>query len=81
MNVWSFIVYVIICRLKEVSEKLNRIGITSPAALAALKNSIKRVALGPSHIALLLDDGRVCRVSFSLIPERLDLSKNDPAKK
>ncbi|XP_046991563.1 E3 ubiquitin-protein ligase UBR5 [Schistocerca americana] len=67
-------------RLKEVSEKLNRFGVVTPAALANLKISVKRIVIGPTHFALLLDDGRVCRVSFSIISDRLDLSKNDSSK-
>ncbi|XP_069676360.1 E3 ubiquitin-protein ligase UBR5 isoform X2 [Periplaneta americana] len=67
-------------RLKEVSEKLNRFGCATPAALSNLKVAVKRIVVGPSHFALLLEDGRVCRVSFSIISDRLDLSKNDPNK-
>ncbi|XP_021934340.1 E3 ubiquitin-protein ligase UBR5 isoform X2 [Zootermopsis nevadensis] len=67
-------------RLKEVSEKLNRFGSATPAALSSLKIPVKRIVVGPSHFALLLEDGRVCRVSFSIISDRLDLSKNDPNK-
>lgn len=73
--------FVFFFRLKEVSEKLNRLGVLSPQAFSQLKVGVKRVALGPSHIALLLDDGKIYRVSFSLILDRLDLSKNDPTKK
>jgi len=65
-------------RLKEVSDKLNRFGYTNPAALCNLKVPVKQIVVGPSHLALLLEDGRVCRVSFSIISDRLDLSKNDP---
>ncbi|XP_044743814.1 E3 ubiquitin-protein ligase UBR5 isoform X2 [Chrysoperla carnea] len=64
-------------RLKEVSERLNRLGASPPAALAELRVGIRAIALGSTHIALLLDDGRVCRMQFSVIPERLDLSRND----
>nr|CAD7423599.1 unnamed protein product [Timema monikensis] len=67
-------------RLKEVSEKLNRFGTATPAALSNLKVAVKRIVVGPNHFALLLEDGHVCRVSFSIISDRLDLSKNDPTK-
>ncbi|PSN30861.1 hypothetical protein C0J52_20667 [Blattella germanica] len=70
----------IIFRLKEVSEKLNRFGSAIPAALSNLKVAVRRIVVGPSHFALLLEDGRICRVSFSIISDRLDLSKNDPNK-
>ena len=64
-----------------MSEKLNRFGSTTPAALSNLKVAVKRIVIGPSHFALLLEDGRVCRVPFSIISDRLDLSKNDPNKR
>lgn len=68
-------------RLKEVSDRLNRFGPSAPpAALANIKTAVKRIAVGPNHFALLLDDGRVCRVAFSIIADRLDLTKNDPSK-
>lgn len=46
-----------------------------------MRSSVKKIALGPAHIALLLEDGRICRVSFSVISDRLDLTKNDPTKR
>nr|XP_018904419.1 PREDICTED: E3 ubiquitin-protein ligase UBR5 isoform X3 [Bemisia tabaci] len=69
-------------RLKEVSDRLNRFGQTSqiPTALSSLKVAVKQIAVGPNHFALLLEDGRVCRVAFSIISDRLDLSKADPNK-
>ncbi|XP_026278748.1 E3 ubiquitin-protein ligase UBR5 [Frankliniella occidentalis] len=67
-------------RLKEVSDKLNRFGHSNPAALSGLKVPVKQIVVGPSHLALLLEDGRICRLSFSIISDRLDLSKNDPNK-
>lgn len=68
-------------RLKEVAERLNRFGYSPNAALSNLKSGIKRIVLGPAHIAILFDDGQICRVSFSVISDRLDLSKNDPVKR
>ncbi|KAK5646050.1 hypothetical protein RI129_004514 [Pyrocoelia pectoralis] len=68
-------------RLREVAERLNRFGQTSHAAFANIRIGVKRIALGPAHIAILLEDGRICRVSFSVISDRLDLSKNDPVKR
>ena len=31
--------------------------------------------VGPSHFAFLLSDGRICRLPFSVISDRLDLSR------
>lgn len=69
------------CRLKEVADRLNRLGQPPHPVLSNLRSNVKRICLGPAHIAFLLDDGRVCRVSFSVIADRLDLTKNDPSKK
>ncbi|CAB3359067.1 Hypothetical predicted protein [Cloeon dipterum] len=67
-------------RLKDVSEKMNRFGQATPGALGSVKVGIISCAVGPSHVALLLEDGRVCRIAFSIITDRLDLSRNDPGK-
>ena len=67
------------CRLREVSEKISRHGYTSPPAFQQLRNvGIQQVVLGPNHVALLLEDGRVCRLPYSLHSERLDLNKTEP---
>ena len=67
-------------RLKEVSERVNRLGISSPPALTALKVSVRKIVFGPNHIALLLEDGQICRIAFSIISDRLDLSRQDSSK-
>ncbi|BES97694.1 Ubiquitin-protein ligase [Nesidiocoris tenuis] len=68
-------------RLKEVADRLNRFGpVAPPQALASLKLGVKKIAIGPNHFALLLEDGKVCRVAFSIISDRLDLTKNDNNK-
>jgi E3 ubiquitin-protein ligase EDD1 len=63
-----------------VSEKINRYGQATPGALGNIKVGVRNCVVGPGHVALLLDDGRVCRVAFSIIPDRLDLSRADPSK-
>ncbi|XP_014299219.1 E3 ubiquitin-protein ligase UBR5 [Microplitis demolitor] len=65
-------------RLKEVAEKINRYGFVTPPAFSGLKASVRRIVVGPSHIALLMDDNRICRVAFTVLSDRLDLSKNEP---
>ncbi|XP_059478559.1 E3 ubiquitin-protein ligase UBR5 isoform X3 [Neocloeon triangulifer] len=67
-------------RLKDVSEKMNRFGQATPGALGSVKVGVRSCVVGPSHVALLLEDGRVCRIAFSIITDRLDLSRNDPGK-
>ncbi|XP_015788176.1 E3 ubiquitin-protein ligase UBR5 [Tetranychus urticae] len=71
-------------RLKEMADKYNR-GITSSNCCPPVFNQIKTVpvvecVVSQSHIALLLEDGRICRVSYSLMSDRLDLSTSEPSK-
>ena len=35
-----------------------------------------QIEVGPSHFAFLLSDGRLCRLPFSVISDRLDLNKS-----
>lgn len=55
---------------------------TAPFALGAsnpLNNlgvSVRQIEVGPSHFAFLLQDGRVCRLPFSVISDRLDLTRS-----
>jgi len=70
----------VFCRLKDVSEKINRFGQATPGALGNIKVGVRSCVIGPSHVALLLEDGRVCRVAFSIIPDRLDLTRTDATK-
>ncbi|XP_012274394.1 E3 ubiquitin-protein ligase UBR5 isoform X2 [Orussus abietinus] len=67
-------------RLKEVAEKINRYGFVTPPAFNGLKASVKRIVIGPTHIALLMEDNKICRVAFTILSDRLDLSKNEPNK-
>nr|XP_031849236.1 E3 ubiquitin-protein ligase UBR5 [Nomia melanderi] len=65
-------------RLKEVGEKINRYGFATLPAFSGLKIAVKHIVVGPTHIALLTDDYKVCRVAFTVLSDRLDLSKNEP---
>lgn len=76
MCVWTFSS----CRIREVAEKINKYGPQSPQTLQSLKTPVKQIVIGPSHIGLLLEDGRALRVAFTVITERLDLSKAEPSK-
>jgi len=67
-------------KLKDISDKLKNANNNNNNASSSLNstfNSIKSIPVlecivSHSHIALLLKDGRICRVAYSLIPERLD---------
>lgn len=64
-----------------MADRINRLGQSTHPVWSNLRSAVRKIALGPAHIALLLEDGRVCRVSFSVISDRLDLTKTDPNKK
>lgn len=70
-------IYLRIFRLREVADRINRLGQNIHPALTNLRTTVKRICLAPSYIALLLEDGRVCRVSYNVLSDRLDLSKNE----
>ncbi|XP_022696858.1 E3 ubiquitin-protein ligase UBR5-like isoform X3 [Varroa jacobsoni] len=63
-------------RLKEVADKLRRSAYSPPSFLHKFSScSVVQCVVGPSHLGFLLDDGRVCRVAYSLLSDSLDLSK------
>lgn len=68
-------------RLKEVAEKINRYGFVTLPAFSGLKVAVKHIVVGPTHIALLTEDHKICRVAFTVLSDRLDLSKNEPNRK
>lgn len=68
-----------VLRFKEVSERLNRSNsgnATSYPVLSNIKSPIKQIVVGPYHIGLLFEDGRVARIPFTVLAERLDLSRS-----
>ncbi|XP_055383009.1 E3 ubiquitin-protein ligase hyd isoform X2 [Condylostylus longicornis] len=67
-------------KFREISDKLNKFGSPALQALQSLRVPVKQVVIGPTHLGLLLEDGRAFRVAFSIISERLDLTKNDANK-
>lgn len=46
------------------------------SAVSGIRDEVRQIAVGPSHFALLFKDGRLARLPFSVISDRLDLSKN-----
>ncbi len=68
-------------RIREVADKINKYGSQTFPALNALKAAVKQVVVGPAFLGVLLEDGRAFRVAFSVIAERLDLSKQDSTAK
>ncbi|CAL8144298.1 unnamed protein product [Orchesella dallaii] len=69
-------------RLRELGEKINRCNFNVPSVLSSIRGGpvVRQIAVGPAHIALLFDDGRVARLAFSVISDRLDLSRTEASK-
>lgn len=67
------------CRIREVADKLNKYGSHTFPALSAIRVQVKQVVVGPGHFGILLEDGRALRVAYSVIPEKLDLTKPEKA--
>lgn len=66
-------------RLKELSEKIQKQTPTSATSIPGLKGaSVKEIAVGPRHTAFLLEDGRICRVSYSINADKIDVGKAEP---
>ncbi|XP_030027136.2 E3 ubiquitin-protein ligase UBR5 isoform X2 [Manduca sexta] len=70
----------LIDRLREVADRWNRYGTGAGSSALSSLRGVRAVAAGPAHIACLLEDGTICRAAFSIIPDRLDLSKTDASK-
>lgn len=68
-------------RIREVADKINKYGTQTFPALHSLKVPVKQVVVGNSYLGVLLADGRAFRVAYSVIAERLDLSKHDSSAK
>uniref|UniRef100_A0A915IVI0 UBA domain-containing protein n=1 Tax=Romanomermis culicivorax TaxID=13658 RepID=A0A915IVI0_ROMCU len=67
--------------LEEISSNLNKVGYACPPVLAPIANiGIKEIAVGPNHIAFLLEDGRVCRVSVNIFGDRLEAGRSTSEK-
>ena len=64
-------------RLRELGLRLNWSGGIGVSAVAGLRENIRQVAIGPSHIAVLTEEGRVARLVFSINTDALDLNKAD----
>uniref|UniRef100_H3D6Z1 E3 ubiquitin-protein ligase UBR5 n=1 Tax=Tetraodon nigroviridis TaxID=99883 RepID=H3D6Z1_TETNG len=56
----------------------NKYSYNSHPHLGLLEQAtLKQCVVGPNHAGFLLEDGRVCRISFAVQPDRLELSKPD----
>ena len=68
-------------RLREVGDRLRLPLAARPGPLVPIipgtsgSVTASQIEVGPSHFAFLLSDGRLCRLPFSVISDRLDLNK------
>lgn len=67
-------------RLREASDKINKAGCENPQVFSGLKTQVKEIVIGPSHIGILLEDGRAFRVAFYINFDQIDLSNTDTNK-
>ncbi|KAI1289573.1 E3 ubiquitin-protein ligase UBR5 [Halotydeus destructor] len=65
-------------KLKDTSERFNKGSTTNTTVFSQIKTiPVVQCVVGPNHVALLLEDGRICRAQYSVHSERLDLSSSD----
>ncbi|THD21469.1 Hyperplastic disc [Fasciola hepatica] len=72
-------------RLREFSEQIKKDGVSIPDVLRPLtQHAVVQCVFGPAHLAFRLEDGRVCRVSYSLRTDRAsskaDIKKNGSSR-
>jgi E3 ubiquitin-protein ligase EDD1 len=70
-------------RLKEVSEQICNSGYSQSTLFNNLTNVIEAV-VSTNYIAFLLEDGRVCRINYNIITDKIEsstTSSNDLSKK
>lgn len=60
--------------------RLNWNGSQGVSAVSELHGNIREVAIGPTHIGILTEDGRVARLVFSINTDSLDLNKVEQTK-
>ncbi|CAG2258134.1 EDD1 [Mytilus edulis] len=78
MRIWKKSLIIYNYRLREVAEKVSHHGFVSSPAFRAIRNlTVTQCVVGPTYIALLLEDGRVCRIPFSIVTDKFDLNKSD----
>lgn len=68
-------------RLKDIGDKINKHGNFVSPVFESLRSSVKEIVFGPSHIGILLEDGRAYRVQYSINSDRLEFNKTDSTSK
>ncbi|XP_071962133.1 E3 ubiquitin-protein ligase UBR5-like [Antedon mediterranea] len=67
-------------RLREVADRINK-DPGCQTSIPALRNlQVKSIVLGPNHAAFLLEDGRICRLAFSVNIDKVESGKIDISK-
>lgn len=67
----------LVCRLQDISDQITTHGCISPNVFAPFTNLVVRQAVVSSrHLAFLLQDGRICRVSFRIQTDKIESNTN-----
>ena len=59
-------------RLKEISEQICSRGYTESSLFNNLPKVVVEAVVSINYIAFLLEDGRICRVSYNVNTDKLD---------
>lgn len=60
-------------RLQDISDQITTNGCISPNVFAPLTNlAVRQAIVSSRHLAFLLQDGRICRVSFRIQTDKID---------
>ncbi|CAF0766114.1 unnamed protein product, partial [Didymodactylos carnosus] len=60
-------------KLQDVSNQITSNGYSCPTVFAPLNNIIvQQAAISSSHIAFLLQDGRICRISYRVLADKIE---------
>ncbi|XP_071854621.1 E3 ubiquitin-protein ligase UBR5-like isoform X3 [Apostichopus japonicus] len=63
-------------RLRELSDKLQKQVPSNTTSIPGLNgSSVKEIAVGPRHTAFLSEDGRICRVNYTINADKIEASK------
>lgn len=80
-KVWLANRILFLFRLKDIGDKINKHGNFVSPVFESLRSSVKEIVFGPSHIGILLEDGRAYRVQYSINSDRLEFNKTDSTSK
>ena len=74
---WNILTFIIpdflLSRLQDISDQITTNGCISPNVFAPFTNlAVRQAIVSSRHLAFLLQDGRICRVSFRIQTDKID---------